>query len=405
MKTNRLRWLFNAAVAATLVTSMTACGSDGDPLACSDEPGVACTWAGVKEQRGGPEENGTLRTETYLNFVVDLTFTSDGTAWIADFNNHRIRRIDTDGMMYTVLGADYEGDGPPGETDRLPVGDPAGADALTVAMNHPSDILFSADERTMYVAAWHNNKIRVLDLDTGMVTVLAGNSYGYGGDGEPAYMATFNQPKSLVWDDDGNLYLNDQRNQRIRVISADDGIINTIAGTGEIGSTGDGGPALEATFSWDTGTTPTPSGALAIRGSELYIADSMAHRIRMMDLETGVIDTIAGTGVAGYSGDGGQALEAKFNEPFDIEFGPDGRLYVADANNNVIRAIDVDSGVVETVAGNGQQCAVATYCYEDSDEPLATDLQLLEPWGVAFDPAGDLYIADTNNQRIVKVNL
>jgi sugar lactone lactonase YvrE len=390
---------------AALIAAFAACsGSDADPLYCSDEPGVACTWAGVKHERGGPEEDGTLRTETDLNFVIDLTFTSDGRAWVADFNNHRIRMIDTDGTMHTVLGADYEGDGPPGETDRLPIGDPVGADALTVAMNHPSDILFSPDENTMYVAAWHNNKIRVLDLATGMVTVLAGDSYGFAGDGEPAYMAVFNQPKSLVWDDAGNLYTNDQRNQRIRMISADTGIIDTIAGTGEVGSTGDGGPGLQATFSFDTGTTPTPSGGLAIRGRELYIADSMAHRIRMLDLDSGIINAVAGTGTAGYSGDGGQAMDAEFHEPFDMEFGPDGRLYVVDAKNNAVRAIDLDSGIVETVAGNGQQCDDVIYCYEEMDEPLATEVQLLQPWGVEFDPAGDMYIADTNNQRIVKVN-
>jgi DNA-binding beta-propeller fold protein YncE len=122
-----------------------------------------------------------------------------------------------------------------------------------------------------------------------------------------------------------------------------------------------------------------------------------------MDLETGLVESIAGTGEPGYSGDGGDAIEAKFNQPMDLEFGPDGLLYVADRFNNVVRAIDLESNVVETVVGNGEHCAQPTNCYEQDDNVALLDLQLSEPFGLAFDPAGDLYIADANNSRIVKV--
>jgi len=399
-------FLVRGFTAGLLVTSLVS-GCSGDSSsgtdACSDVPGTACTWAGVKHERGGLEEEGTLRTETLLNFVIDLTFTPDGRAWIPDFNNHRIRVVEND-RLYTVMGSGVEGDGSVGKTDLLPLGTPQGADALDVALNHPSDVEFTPDGKTLVLAAWHNNKIRVMDMETKVVTVLAGDDYGYKGDGGPAYMAAFNAPKAVVVDDAGNIYTIDQRNQRIRKISAGSPrMVDTIAGTGEIGFAGDGGSALQAKFAWDMGATPVPTGGLALRGRDLYISDSKNHRIRVMNLDSGIINTVAGTGVVGATGDGGPAIEATFNEPNDIEFGPDGRLYVVDALNNAIRAIDLQTGIIERVAGNGQQCTQVIYCYEETETPGALEVQLLQPWGIAFDPAGDLYIADTNNQRIVKV--
>lgn len=367
-----------------------------------DEPGMACTWAGVKGSRGF-NGDGIDRRKSWFGFVSDLTFAPDGRAWVIDWNNHRVRRVETDQTLSTVIGTDYEGDGPPGQVDRLPVGDPEGAPAGTVALNHPTDIEFLSDG-TVVLAAWHNNKIRVMDPDTGIVTVVAGDGYGYTGDDGPAYEALFNQPKALAIDAQDRIYTNDQRNQRIRRIDDNDPpTITTIAGTGVKGFSGDGGPALQAQFWWDQGVTPLPSGSLVLDGDQLYVADSLNHRIRRIDLDTGMIDTIAGNGVAGYGGDGGPALEASFNQPLDIELGPDGRLYVADTFNNAIRAIDLESGIVEHVAGNGQHCDRPLNCYEEDDLVAADELQLSEPYGIAFDEAGALYIADTNNSRIVRL--
>ncbi|MEN9578100.1 MAG: hypothetical protein RJA70_1109 [Pseudomonadota bacterium] len=388
-----------------LLGSTSGCSDSGTSGAAEvdcDAAGAACTWGGVKGKRGF-NGDGLPLAESWLGFVSDLTFDPEGRAWIMDWNNHRVRRVESDQTLATIIGADYEGDGPPGETDRLPVGDPEGALCTTVALNHPTDIGFMSDG-TIVLAAWHNNKIRVMDPKTQIVTVMAGNGYGYNGDDGAAYLAEFNQPKSIAIDDEDRVYLNDQRNQRIRRI--DNGKprqITNIAGTGEKGFSGDGGAALAAQFYFDQGTTPLPSGALAIRSNDLFVADSLNHRIRHIDLDTGIIETIAGNGTRGYSGDGGPALKASLNEPLDIELGPDGRLYVADSFNNAIRAIDLKAGTIQRVAGNAEQCPAPINCFEDLEGGAALDLQLSVPYGIEFDEHGALYISDTNNSRIVRV--
>jgi DNA-binding beta-propeller fold protein YncE len=379
-------------LAAVMATA--ACGGGeevSDP--CTYESGTACTWAGVKGSRGF-NDDGKHRVESWFTFVSDLEFGPDGLAYVLDYNNHRVRRLEADDTFTTVMGTDYEGDGDRVDAERLPEGNPKGALGTEVALNHPTDVKFLPNG-DMVLAAWHNNKLRVMDMDTGVVTVLSGNGYGFAGDESPAWTALFNQPKAVEVGDDGTIYTIDQRNERIRMIEPDgDRMIRTIGGNGQVGYTGDGGPALEAAFHWDNAPTPAPSGSLLLRGSVLYIADTLNHCIRTLDLETGVVESIAGTGEPGYSGDGGDAIEAKFNQPVDLEWGPDGHLYVADRFNNVIRAIDLDSNVIETVAGNGEQCARPTNCYEQEENVAPLDLQLSEPHGLAFDPAGDLYIAD-----------
>ena len=136
-------------------------------------------------------------------------------------------------------------------------------------------------------------------------------------------------------------------------------------------------------------------------GRLLYVADSLNNRIRRINLDTGIVDCIAGgSSQAGYTGDGGPALQATFNFPMDIELGPDGRLYVADRYNYAVRAIDLVTGIVETVAGGAKCDTSAERCAERAP---ARQIKLNEPYGIAFDPAGNLYIADTHNSRILKV--
>ena len=391
-----LTW--NTVALAAAVAASTGCTSDPDPCETS---GTACTWAGTGE-RGFNVENPTAdRLASKLYFPADLTFGPDGRGYIADYNNHRVRRVEADDSLRTVVGTDYEGDGPPEMEDRLPICNPTGAPGTTVAMNHVTDVKFGPDGK-LYIASWHNNKLRVYDPATEMVTAIAGDGYGFKGDGGPACHALFNQPKTIAIAPDGTLYTIDQRNVRIRMIAPDgDRTITTIAGVGTKGNLGDGGLATDAQFGFDTGTTPQPSGALVLVGRTMYVADSLNNRIRRINLDTGVVDCIAGSSaVAGYSGDGGPAIDATFNFPMDMELGPDGRLYVADRSNNAIRAIDLTTGVIDTVAG-GVQCKLSEG--KCADHVPALQLGLNEPYGIAFDGPGNLYIADTYNNRIMKV--
>ena len=376
-----------------------ACSSDADP--CT--PGNACVYAGTGAPGYNNQSPNADRRDSKLYYPYDMTFGPDGRGYIVDWNNHLIRRVEKDDSLRIIMGTDYEGDGSPGETDRLPTCNPEGAIGTNVALNHPTDAKFGPDGK-LYVAAWHNNKIRVIDTETDMVTSLAGNSYGFKGDGGPGCDAIFSQPKSVLFGDDGTLYTIDQRNVRIRAFATDaTRTITTFAGMGKAGNTGDGGPATAAMFGFDTKPTPDPTGALAIKGNFMYVADSINNRIRRIDMTTGIVDCIAGRQddpSPGYSGDGGPALAAKFNWPMDLEWGSDGRLYIADSNNSVIRAIDLDTGIIETVAGTGTVCDVTT-----SKCPLGTALEtpLNLPQGIAFDATGNLYIADTHNHRILKV--
>lgn len=384
----------------------TGCGDSGSDAECSMS-GTACMWAGIGE-RGYNIENPTAhRLKSKLYYPEDVTFDSEDRGYIVDWNNHRIRRVEKDDSLVDVIGTDYEGDGPPEMEDRLPTCNPAGAPGLTVALNHMTDVEFGPDGR-LYMAAWHNNKIRIWDPATDLVTAF-GNGYGYAGDGDLACNVLFNQPKAIVFGPDGTLYTIDQRNVRIRAITGiledeNQARIDTIAGTGAVGNVGDGGLAANAQFGFENGTTPRPAGALVWHQNKLLVADSLNNRIRSIDMSTGMIDCIAGRedGQPGYSGDGGNALDATFNFPSDMELGPDGRLYVADRGNHAIRAIDLQTGTIETVAGTGVKCEL-----EDGEDcPVgraATEVPLNEPYGVAFDSVGNMYVADTHNNRILKV--
>jgi len=372
------------------------------PDPCDDaKPGTACMWAGNGERGYNLDNPNIHRLDSILYMPEDVTFDPRDRGYIVDWNNHRIRRVEIDDRLVDVIGTDYEGDGPPEMEDRLPVCNPVGALATTVALNHMTDVEFGPDG-LLYMAAWHNNKVRVFDPTTNMLTALAGDGYGYSGDGGPACRALFNQPKALAFAPDGSLFVIDQRNVRIRKIAMDaDRTITTIAGTGVAGPLGDGGLAIDAQFGFETGTTPRPSGSLVYKDDILYVADSLNNRIRRIDLGTGIVDCIAGRLESGYSGDGGSALAAQLNFPMDIELGPDGRLYVADRENHAIRAIDLTTNTIETVAGGFKCNTLTSDCPVDGLDPRAIGLN--EPYGVSFDHAGNMYISDTHNSRIVKV--
>jgi sugar lactone lactonase YvrE len=243
--------------------------------------------------------------------------------------------------------------------------------------------------------AWHNHKLRRID-PSGNSHIVAGAGVGFAGDNGPQSMALFKQPSALEIDDQGNQYLIDQGNWRIRKIDPA-GIITTFAGTGVKGFAGDSGPASAAQFGWDSGSNPEPNGGLAHQGNRLFVSDTLNHRIRVIDLSTGIIDTLAGNGTAEFSGDGADAKAAGLNHPRDLEVGPDGNLYVADTDNHRIRMIDLKSRQISTVAGSGE------LGLDEKEGLKATQTKLRRPFGLGFDAQGALYVCDTLNSRILRV--
>jgi sugar lactone lactonase YvrE len=368
-------------------------------IPCTDETGSICTYAGTGETGFNGDGHDRLRTALY--WPVDVEFTPRGRRIVLDWNNHKVREILPDDTFTTICGTDFVGDGPADLSDL----DEDGADPLTVDLNHPTDVQEFPNGDIIFMA-WHNHKIRSIDAVTGRVRVLLGAQAAFAGDGGPAVDARVNQPPHGVLAPNGNFFLIDQRSQRIRVIynfaaERKNAIIATVVGTGEKGFNGDG-IALQTQLSFPAGPNPEPSGGLALDANgRLYFSDTHNNRIRVVDFSTadftqGVVQTIAGTGQAAYGGDGGPATEAQINFPQDIEIGPDGNLYFADTNNNRVRMIDLTAGTIHTVAGTGEK----GYSGEGG---AAVDAELNRPFGIAFDENGDLYISDTFNSRVRKV--
>lgn len=382
----RFRWDFAASMVLMLGTVASGCSTDP----CADlQPGMACTWLGVAGEEGF---NGDRhRSETRINQVQDMVFLADGTAWFSDFNNFLIRRVHPDGTVESMVGWTdpvFPGDGPIG-------GIPSeGAEGSEWLLNHPTNLLEGPDG-SVVVVAWHNHKILTIDPHSGFVSVVCGAGAGFAGDGGPAENALFKQLNDATFDEAGNLYILDQQNQRIRRIDSA-GMIDTIAGDGTIGGGGDGGPALDAQFSWAVGSNPNPSGGLVYHEGRLYVSDTEADRIRVIDLDTGIIDAFAGTGEEGDSGDGGPAVEARLNAPRDLEIGPDGDLYFVETDNARVRAVDLETGILRTVVGTGELGL-------GPERLPATETMLRRPFGIAFDAQGDLYVMDSLNNRVVKV--
>jgi sugar lactone lactonase YvrE len=370
-----------------LAALLGGCGSSADD--CGG-PGVICTWAGTGER--GFNGDGRAPRDSSFYWPLDLEFAPDGTPYLLDWNNHRVRRIGADGKLKTVIGSYLPGDGPPDQGDMRPEGAPG----TSCELNHPTDIQFLPDGK-LVLAAWHNHKIRTYDPATGLVRVICGAGPGNSPDHVVAARAVVKQPKAVAVDGAGRIYLTDSGNQRIRVIDTD-GVLNQVAGTGSPGFGGDGGAPLSAAFNMQSDPigmdNPEPGGGIALDAEgRLYLGDTFNHRVRRIDFAAGTVTTVAGSGTKGFSGDGGPATEARLDLPRDVEIGPDGRLYIADTDNHRIRAVDLATGVITTVAGNGS----AGF---SGDGGPAASAQLARPFGIAFDAQGNLYVADTFNDRI-----
>jgi len=259
--------------------------------------------------------------------------------------------------------------------------------AISASLYTPSGV--AVDEiGNIYIADTYNERIRKIDT-VGIITTIAGTgSYGYNGDGIPATNAKLYFPVGIICDNLGNIYFADAYNNRVRKISTA-GIITTIAGNGDTAFNGDNITA-------DSATVYDPHAVAFDALGNMYISDWGHHRIRKINT-SGVITTIAGTGVAGYTGDDGPAITAEINGPYYIITDNIGNVYFADAYANVVRKINV-SGIITTFAGNG------LIGYPDGDGGTADSARLSNPIGLAIDGSNNIYIADAYHSRIRMVS-
>jgi len=323
----------------------------------------------------GDSGDGGPATSAELDQPSGVTVDGLGNLFVADARNHRIRRVDgRTGRIDTVAGigsGGYSGDG---------------ALAAGSALSRPEDVAVDG-LGNLFIADSYNDRIRRVDGRTGVITTVAGSATaGYSGDGASATDAQLFRPTSVVVQDDGSLLIADQVNQRIRRVDGGSGIITTFAGTGARGYSGDGGAATAAQIN-------TPR-SLAMDGAGgLLFADAGNHCVRRVDLSDGVITTIAGVGIAGYDGDGGAATSALLNGPHGVAVDGQGDVFISDRGSQRVRRIDSNTGVITTVVGAG------TIGYT-GDGGLATSAYFMGPTGVAVDALGNVFIADSLNARI-----
>ena len=329
--------------------------------------GCIGTVAGNGEP-GHAGDNGPA-VAAHLNEPKSLALGANGMLYLADAENHVIRKVDlSSGLIMTVAGRPETGTG-----TSEPVRAQAPAEDEDPLADPPTD---KAEKF-----------VQLSDVSgTVRYVVGTGKSGRFGGDGGPATQAALNFPGAVAVDGLGNLYIADTMNHRVRKVDAATGTISTIAGTGQHRWSGDGGPATAAALN--------EPAALAVddRGN-LYIADQSNNRVRKVDLNTGLISTVAGTGETGYTGDGMPAAEAGISGPSGLAIGPDGALYIADTFSGRIRRIDPETGVISTVAGDGGE-------YRFSGMPNEFSTSLSRPYGIALDAAGNLLITDSDSHLI-----
>ena len=262
--------------------------------------------------------------------------------------------------------------------------------ATSAEIRQPFGITFDASGN-MYFVDIDNMRIRKVAAANGIITTVAGTGTdGYNGDNILATTAELSAPVGIALDAAGNIYITEQDNDDVRMITASTGIITTIAGTRNFGYNGDSIPATTADLFW-------PGGIAVDAGGNVYFTDESNQRIRKINASTGMITTVAGTGTGGYNGDNIAATAAEVYYPLGIKLDALGNIYFADCSNNRIRMINASSGIITTVAGNGTQGY-------NADNIVATTAELYAPIDLYVDVFPDIYIADEGNNRIRKVS-
>ncbi len=321
----------------------------------------------VGNGNSGFSGDGGLATTAKLNLPFNLTFDKNDNIYIADTYNNSIRRVDNEsGIITTVIGT----------ADKK----------LVSELKTPTGLTFD-NYNNLYVADLANLRIRKVNLDTGSSITLVGKKSEVE---HPNIDAVLGGPFNVVFDKKGNLYVSVNSDSKIEKVDFSTGKVTTIAGTGEVGYSGDGASASSAKLANPTG--------LALDGKgNLYISDTGNERIRKVNLSTGIITTIAGTGETGFIGDGVQATKAQLANPLGLTFSKSGDLYIVDRGNNRVRKITISTGTITTIAGTGKSGF-------SGDGELAKNAKLSNPTGLAFNKSGDLFVVDRGNNRVRKIS-
>lgn len=337
--------------------------------------GGISTYAGTGA--AGSTGDGGAAISATLSNPEGMSIAANGDVYFADTANNVIRKVTAaTGVITTVAGtgsAAFSGDG---------------ALATGAGIKTPEDV-FVAPNGDLYIADTGHNRIRKVTAATGIITTVAGSgSPGSSGDGGAATSARLTTPDGIAVASNGDFYIDDRGNNRVRKVTAATGIITAFAGTGTAGYSGDGAAATLAKLS-------APGGIDLAANGDVYIADAGNNVVRKVTAATGIISTYAGMGTAGFAGDGGAATAARLNGPQAVRLNSAGDLYIADTVNNRIRLVTA-AGIISTVAGTGTAGSAG-----DGGSP--TSAQLNAPQGIAVAPAGVYYISDSSNNKIRKV--
>ena len=322
--------------------------------------------------------DGGVATAAALYYPSDIAVDASGNIFVADPNNERVREVNASSkLISTVAGTSY-----------VSVSGDGGA-ATAAQLDNPNAVATDASG-DIFIADSIDNVVREINHATGIVTTIAGNgTAGYSGDGGQATAAELSYPEGIAVDAAGDVFIADSDNARIREINHASRLITTVAGTGGVGYNGDNIAATSAKLG-------LPDGLVLDSAGDLFIADFYNQRIREVN-STGIITTVAGNGTSGYSGDGGQATAAELDFPEGLAMNAGGDLFIAGNYDNRIREVNHATGIISTVVGTGAQGFAG-------DGGQATAAELNGPKGIAVDRSGDLYIADTFNNRIREVN-
>lgn len=329
---------------------------------------VAGNYENAHRGDGGP----ALRASVAQTFGVVTG--PDEALYVCEVGTHVIRRVDSQtGLITTVVGTGQQGYSGNGEQ------------ATAARLNEPYEVRF-AGNGDMYFVEMKNHIVRCVDRRTGVIRLVAGTGEpGFSGDGGPASKAQLQRPHSIALDNDGNLYICDIGNHRIRRVVLATGLIDTFAGTGEKRPTPDGSPFA--------GTPLNGPRALDFDGQHgLVLALREGNAIYRMDLQSQTYQHVAGTGRKGYSGDGGPAIRARLSGPKGVALAADGDIYFADTESHTVRVVRAATGRIETVIGDGQR--------GNGPDGAPQNCRLNRPHGVCLDADGRIYVGDTNNHCV-----